>query len=397
MALPHGSAGTLVGYNQQALSGDFRWEESGKTLHLDYWRLRIFSHREELQDFRTQFQEYQDWFARGLKSTTYLRTAPGSQNTMKDYLTSETTVKVLDRQGGSPDQGLWWYLVLMEGGTTGWIPEDELDIQKHSPGMLPESVENLTLDPLMEKFFREIWRPADLLEQMSNHLVDPDELKDDHLLRGFREEKTLKLSLPGVRRTFTYTLVRRLPNQTYGFEGTGVLIRFSPSADTLTLYYPEGMEVKERVFNLLSENLGDIIARERARNREIYLQLHSLGPVLRSPGQGEIYLEKDQSFQWIPSPLAGETNGLPFFQKSYGNRGQVRLLLHLGEDLRTAGAQGVISLVFDSSPQTPVHFVYRLERGGLQLWQSQPPLPGILRIDTIEPETPSYFFSFSRT
>ncbi len=398
LMVPTGALGTAQIPPEGAKNLEFKDETTGKTTVLDLWRVRVFPSPEEAQKFYKVFNLHRYWFGKADKPSLVVRKYPAPQAQRVYNLSQNEEIKILD-QYRSEIGG--WFFVLTQGGLEGWVFQENLSILDKSPGLEPTIIPTVLMDPLLEHFFSLTWRSEDLVKSIKDRSVNLDSLREDHYLRGIKEESTLYLQTPEVRRIFKYKKITQLTEDTYSFEDSGLIIRFALDQKSLTAYFSQNEKDFALKFIQLEEDLGDLIAGERAYRRELYRSLYALGPVLRSPGQGDIYLEKDQRFRWLSGAGAG-TSGHPVFQKNYGEFGTVKFLLNLGETLRslkdssgTSLYDGVLSLVFDPAPQAPVHFIYKVVKGGLQLWQVDG-LSGSVTIDTIGPKIPSYFFSFSR-
>lgn len=352
--------------------------DSRKLAELPSWRVRQFPGRHEAEAEAQRYGEYQYMYGYSERGGLPLREEAKTEARQIYRLAAGQLVKVLERSAEQAQIGgyeNYWYRVLTEDGSEGYVFGQYLPVFLTAGDPKPEVQRLLARDPLLEALVATPWRPDYFQEMVDSERID---------LTGFSPEigffidaqaRTARLSLSKFRQEYAFAGIDKAGTGRYVL--TGVTAQGKPVADLrvqmqsegrMVLTYSRAEQVLTGVFIAFAGDIEKIVADERARREALFAAFTARGRSLESSAYGTIRLQEGMRFVWENFGRLGEQ----VFLRPVRGSGTVDFPYFLGASLASR-FDGVISFHFQEySAQEQTSFLYAFDSGGVRL-QYVPP------------------------
>lgn len=336
--------------------------ESGEAT-VERFRVRLFEEESEATQFQQKYAQFANAYARAQRQALPVRNEPTNVDSRIVYRLRESELmKVLGRTNTIDNlDGLsgYWYRVLTQDGTTGWVFGYYLEVLSDESVAQDEENETRTV---LDQFFANVWRPVYFAEMLDSGHIRLERFQPQYGLFPDREARELRLVLPEHEHTFTYTDIIDAGRNRYTFRGSSFQLIVRNDRQISTQYTIDG-----RGYNIAMQTVEEDIRQEaeneRERRRRLYSALRQQGEQMVSNAYGEIRFFEARRFEWhaydrlVPRAIP----------PSAGNSGTVELNVFVGSQLRQ-NYDGALRFNFEGidDEQSPV-FLYQLRNDGLRL------------------------------
>jgi hypothetical protein len=327
------SAGTVVELSRGNGSEETTLITSGDTETVtDQWRLLRFETREAAETYSQTFREWQDTYARSLRTALPVRERQDQNSTRVYRLRDGELMKVLGRSDEAIDVGGlegYWYEVLTREGITGWVFGYHLELTGASGRALDPQEEHDGLDRIVRDIASVVWRPEYFHRMVSSGRINLNEFAPRFGLFGDWEDSSFRLVLPEFQQEFSYEGYRSGDGRTIEFDGTSLELVVTGD-DRLTVNYSVNGRRRTTDFRIFDEDISLIIDAERERRDQLLQQFLNRGYELISTAYGQMTLSDQGLVNWtdfqrlVPNVMAG----------SFDGSGRMEFSLYLGDDLR---------------------------------------------------------------
>ena len=269
------------------------------------WRVRVFSDPEQAAAFAAGYADFVDVYAYAARRGLPVRAQASATADIIYKLREQEVTKVIERgaelaQVGSFEN--YWYRVLTENGTEGFTFGEFLPLFESTGDPRADAVRLHTADPGLERVLGTAWRPEEFLSMVRRRRFDLRRLRTGYGLFPDPEVGVFRLVTAQREREFPYREIERVGDDRYVLHaagGDGSPARFTVRGNgSLAFSYVDDGRLITEVFVDLQEDVGDLIAAERARRERLFVALLRRGPLLRSGGYGAIELTAEGRFRW---------------------------------------------------------------------------------------------------
>lgn len=323
-------------------------------VELPLWKLRFFSTQRKAAEWAKQFAEFASVYAETMQDGLPIRSEPDNNARRVYRLHGGQIVKILERAKGTPtmsgDTPLpgEWFKVLTDDGSEGYCFSYRLRLFKNTDGKLGSNHINTVKpqdDPVLDSVLGKTWSPDWYKDMVDTHRIDLDNFLDTWGFFPSPDTGTIQISLPKVKKSYTYTRIVSAGENSWRFDGSPVQMTLRSNNLLAVQYTDSNGEPKTLLFTALVAKVGDLIAQETERRVSLFQALFQKGPVFKSDNYGTLTFTPDGRFTWtdnnllVPSviPLGAQGSGL------------VDMRLFLGNSLADQ-YDGAFSLRFDRAP-----------------------------------------------
>jgi len=348
-------------------------EGSRQLAELPSWRVRQLPGRQEAEAEAERYAPYRNTYGYAERAGLPLREQATSEARQIYRLAAGQLVKVLERGEGKAQIGGYedyWYLVLTEDGSQGYVFGHYLPVFEAEGDPKPEVERLMARDPLLEALVSTPWRPDYFQEMVDTQRIDLTGFSEEIGLFVDAEARTARLVLSKLRQDYQFQSIDKAGTGRYVI--TGVSSQGKAVADLrvqmqsesrLVLTYSRAEQVLTGVFIAFEGDIQQIVADERARREGLFTAFISRGRSLASSAYGTIRLQEGMRFLWEDYGRLGEQ----VFLRPVRGGGTVDFPYFLGKNLVTR-FDGVISFHFQEySPQEQSSFLYSFDPGGVRL------------------------------
>jgi hypothetical protein len=345
----------------------------GNKFEIPLWQLELVGGKGAAKKRAAEFSEYARLYAETMQDGLPIRDAPDNNARRVYRLRMGQIIKVLTKTEGNPAISATgeplpgdWYQVLTEDGAVGYCFSYRLKLFEHAEGALTvtQSVAEKPEDTELEMVFSKEWYPEWYGAMVSSRRIDPEELAKRWCFVPGQDLGIAHMYLPGLDRSFTYTGIQRVGNQSWRFEGAPLQMSLRSDTTLAVQYTENGGVLRTVLFVTLPMDLEDLIVQELERRNALFQNLYSLGPVLKSTNYGNLSLTREGKFTWT-----GNSNLIPqIIPASALGSGSVLMGLFLDPSLENR-YDGAFTLRFDSINGSDVraHFMYTADDQGLRI------------------------------
>jgi len=327
------------------------------------WRVRFFEKNSDAEEYAAAYDEFKQVYAYANRQGLPMREKPDASSERVYKLRENQEIKVLGR-GEMVQVGRFeghWYTILTDDGVEGYVFDELLTV--YSLNDQQEMVvqnEREQDDPLLDAFFSTDWRPDTYQDMISRKQIDLALFRPEYGLFADLETMTIHLKLADKDLTVPFEKVTRIGANRYDFTGTSFRITVNSEYFISAQYKYDGMEVSQ-AFIRLSDNVENIIAREKDRRSALLQEFIDRGPEMSSRAYGTILFENGGRFTWIDkSSLISQQ----VLSVSAGNSGYVSFRNFPAEQIRSR-YDGVITFNFESGETAD--FLYTMRDAGASL------------------------------
>jgi len=267
--------------------------------------------------------------------------------------------------GGKPLEGAW-YRILTNNGTQACcfsynLSMFQTDASGNQTGGDKIEIEE-TVDTLLEeRVIGKTWYPDSYSSMISSGSIDLTKLKPSYNFFIDSENNKVSLNLAGIHENWTYDGYTRTGDNQYTLKGIPIIIIYKKSTFIVVRYTDDTGKPQEINLITLEEDLNEIIAAEKTRRSQAYLQVWSHGPIFESDSYGKITFNEDGSIHWSNFKLLVPS----IIQKGAKNTGSASVKYVLSKNL-AASYDGVLTFKFQDMDDE-VNFLYKIEATGLRL------------------------------
>ena len=253
----------------------------------------------------------------------------------------------------------YWYHILTDSGTDGWVFSVQLDI--YEPGVTKPAAE-LDQDAQIALLATGNWRPEEFIPMMETHQFDLDTFRPD---RGFflnLPQKNIHIALEKDILDFPFKSIDKLQRNTYQAMGSSVQIIFRDEK-SIIVQFQKGNSVLSKVFINVEDKIEDIYQSELSRRSGIISTLSGKQGIVSSSNYGSISFISDSQFNWSGfQPLQPR-----IIPSSAMGTGSISFNIYPDATLRES-YQGVITFNFKTAAGSePIDFLYQIRPDGIQL------------------------------
>jgi hypothetical protein len=357
------SAGEIIPVVQTSqLQNSVTLYTDGQEQRFPAWRVEYVDSEAAGRDFLLRFEPWRERYGRSMLTALPVRALADRTSTRLYRLRDGEVIKLIDRTDEqSNEAGLidYWYNVMTEDGTRGWVFGRNLEILTSS-GRVAGAVEAADrVDRFVQDIARVPWRPDYFREMHQSGRIQLDRFNPRYGFFGDEQENTFRLSLPDIERTFQYRGYSMPRGNTIQFDGTSLTI-IRHSEDRIEVQYLVDERQRSSSFVIFDPDIDETITIERERREDQLLQMTMRGTGLVSTAFGSIDLNERGQVRWqgyerlVPTVLPSMFNGSGSFEFS--------LFIH--NNLR-ARYDGAFQLVIPGA--APVAFLYTITDDGLRL------------------------------
>ena len=348
--------------------------ESGEKIEVPLWQLTDPVKKGKVSGVAQKYAEFANSYASVKLNGLPSRAEPVNTAKQVYRLRKGEIVKILYKgegtapmTGGKPLPGEW-FKILMNDGTQGWCFSYNLalfQMDKNGEQIGGEVVETSEeVDTRFDELIKNSWYPDYYSTLISSGNIDLSRLSANYKFVIDLENEKVSLNMNKIHESWKYEGYTKTDDNEFTLTNVPIIV-FYKRADYIVIRYTDESG-KPQDINLvaISEDLSEIIAQEKERRNQVYMQLVQMSPELSSSNYGTLELKEDGTFKWskykllVPSVIpAGVKNG-----------GTATIKYTLSKPLQ-ANYDGVITFNFDSSNGTTeeVNFLYKIEESGLRL------------------------------
>lgn len=336
--------------------------EDAQQYQLDTWRVATFEDGEAAARFTESFLPWATLYARSLRTALPVRQEADRTSARVYRLRDGEVVKIIDRLDEQSDEaGLvdYWYQVLTENGTSGWVFGYYLELVAATGRAIDESQDQDQADRLVRDVASVVWRPEYFDEVARTGRVDLTRFNARFGLFGDADASTFTLVTPTLERAFTYTGYFLSQPNSITFEGTPLTLTLDGERQLVAQFTLNARERVER-FVRFEGDIDAILETERQRRTTILESILGRGDTLVSTAFGTIDVDPDGAFLWqdyqrlVPSILP----------TSFTGQGTLTFPYYPADELRSR-YDGVLTVRIGAS--TERSFLYLLTEEGLRL------------------------------
>lgn len=266
--------------------------------------------------------------------------------------------------GGKPLEGDW-YRILTDNGTQGWCFSYNLILYEANGAdtslATSDAESEEQTDDAFEIIKTNVWYPDYFRTMINSGDIDISKMHSSYNFVIDEENQKVTLNTSVIHESWNYTGFTKSDEYQYKLNDIPIIVVYKNAGFIVLRYTDESGKPQDLDFVTVADNIDEIVAAEKDRRWNTYLQIWSHGPVFQSDSYGKIELNEDGSFRWTnfklltPSVIpAGTKNG-----------GTASVKYSLSKTL-TESYDGVITFKFDGLTQE-VNFLYKIEEGGLRM------------------------------
>jgi len=258
-----------------------------------------------------------------------------------------------------------WYKILTEEGTPGWCFSYNLNMYETSATGErvggAEIVEEEEKDNRWEIITTRTWYPDSFKNMISSGNIDLTKLHPSYKFSIDLENKKVSLNTNTIHESWDYEGYTKTDEYEYTLKNISLKIIYRNMGYIVLRYTDESGKPQDLDFVVIDSDINEVITNEKNRRSTAYLDIWIHGPVYSSSNYGKITFNEDGVFQWtgfkllVPSIIDAGTK----------NNGSASVKYSLSKTL-AASYDGVVSFKFEGMADE-VHFLYKLEDGGLRL------------------------------
>ncbi len=369
--------------SESALAQTFTVDAPSGRLVTPDWRVELFSSEKAAQRFAAAYAPFVGMFGRARFAGVVICQKPDATSTWVYRLRDSQIVKLIALVPGDAEvNGVagHWYDVLTGDGSRGFCFDADLKLSGGGAAATP------SLSPL-DELMSAVYRPAYFADMAASGRYDLAKFSDSYGLFPDPSAKRITIVKPDGTLSFSYTAVTASIGNEFSFVGSSLVLAVTGQGRLRARYTdPSGKSYDEEYVSMSSEEVNELIGKERARRQELYDALLQRGR-LESDYFGSIELKADMTFRWrgysrlVPDVVPADAEG----------SGSVELGLYLDDSLKTE-FDGAVTFRFAApGGAVPVSFLYSFADGGVKLTYLPPGASGD-NVVTSVPATPLNIF-----
>ena len=258
-----------------------------------------------------------------------------------------------------------WYRILTDDGTLGWCFSYNLNLYETDASGAriggQEIVEEEEEDKAYVQICQNVWYPEYFRSMIDSKDIDISKLHPSYKFAIDTENNKVTLNTLSIHENWNYEGYTKTDDREYTLKNIPIKIIYKNSAFIVLRYTDTSGKPQDLNFVTVAEDISEIIAKEKERRNQEYMQIWSHGPVYTSSSYGKLTFNEDSVIQWTGFKLL-VPNVIPAGSK---NTGSAVVKYSLTKSLK-ANYDGVVTFKFDNSSDE-VNFLYKLEGDSLRL------------------------------
>lgn len=258
-----------------------------------------------------------------------------------------------------------WYRILTDDGTLGWCFSYNLNLYETDASGAriggQEIVEEEEEDKAYVQICQNVWYPEYFRSMIDSKDIDISKLHPSYKFAIDTENNKVTLNTLSIHENWNYEGYTKTDDREYTLKNIPIKIIYKNSAFIVLRYTDTSGKPQDLNFVTVAEDISEIIAKEKERRNQEYMQIWSHGPIYTSSSYGKLTFNEDSVIQWTGFKLL-VPNVIPVGSK---NTGSAVVKYSLTKSLK-ANYDGVVTFKFDNSSDE-VNFLYKLEGDSLRL------------------------------
>lgn len=258
-----------------------------------------------------------------------------------------------------------WYRILTDDGTLGWCFSYNLNLYETDASGAriggQEIVEEEEEDKAYVQICQNVWYPEYFRSMIDSKDIDISKLHPSYKFSIDTENNKVALNTLSIHENWNYEGYTKTDDREYTLKNIPIKIIYKTSAFIVLRYTDTSGKPQDLNFVTVAEDISEIIAKEKERRNQEYMQIWSHGPIYTSSSYGKLTFNEDSVIQWTGFKLL-VPNVIPVGSK---NTGSAVVKYSLTKSLK-ANYDGVVTFKFDNSSDE-VNFLYKLEGDSLRL------------------------------
>ena len=352
--------------------------DDGKRVEIPLWQLTEPTSKGKAKKQAARFGEYEHTYASVKLDGLPIRAEAVNTSKQVYRLREKEVIRILYKgKGQAVTNGRGnmegeWLRVLTEEGTEGWCFSHHLELfQSEGAAVAAQSQTDAGADEaasasdgVLEAVKSRHWYPESFQQMIERKRIDISRMDARY---GFvindsgESPHTVSVTLEGTALSWQYSDITRSKKGEYRFEGTAVRMSVRKSDVIVVEYTDTDRRLHSETFVALSENIADLVQKEKTRRQKELEQLRLLGPAFESSNYGKLTFRAGGAFDWsgysllVPSIIDSAAKG----------KGTIAIESFISDALKVS-YDGVLTFRFDGM-ERPVRFLYKIADGGLRL------------------------------
>ena len=258
-----------------------------------------------------------------------------------------------------------WYRILTDDGTLGWCFSYNLNLYETDASGAriggQEIVEEEEEDKAYVQICQNVWYPEYFRSMIDSKDIDISKLHPSYKFAIDTENNKVTLNTLSIHENWNYEGYTKTDDREYTLKDIPMKIIYRNAGYIVLRYTDASGKPQDLNFVTVAEDISEIIAKEKERRNQEYMQIWSHGPIYTSSSYGKLTFNEDSVIQWTGFKLL-VPNVIPVGSK---NTGSAVVKYSLTKSLK-ANYDGVVTFKFDNSSDE-VNFLYKLEGDSLRL------------------------------
>lgn len=258
-----------------------------------------------------------------------------------------------------------WYRILTDNGTFGWCFSYNLNLYETDENGNKiggeEIIEEIEEDKYWDIILANTWYPDYFRTMIDSGDIDTAKLHPSYKFDIDDENKKVTLNTPTIHENWTFDGYTKTDDREYSLKDISMKIIYRNAGYIVLRYTDASGKPQDLNFVTIADDISEIIAKEKERRSQEYMQIWSHGPVYTSSSYGKLTFNEDGVIQWTGFKLL-VPNVIEAGSKSTGS---AVIKYSLAKSLRN-NYDGVVTFKFDNS-SSEVNFLYKIEDGGVRL------------------------------
>ena len=222
-------------------------------------------------------------------------------------------------------------------------------------------VEKDTVDEVYNSLLSKNWYPDYFQTMINTGNIDLQKFNPTYRFAIDVENNKVLLNWEKIHKSWAYEGYSKIDDNKYELKNLPIQIIYRRADYIVIRYTGENGKPQELNYVILSENLEEVVAKEKERRVSEFEKIINHGNSFKSSSYGTITFNSEGTFQWINYKLLVPSI-LDASAKSYGT---VSVKYALSKAL-SSQYDGVITFKFEGMSKE-VNFLYKLEEGALRL------------------------------
>ncbi|MDR2501033.1 MAG: SH3 domain-containing protein [Treponema sp.] len=314
--------------------------------------LELAKNESQAREWSAAFAEYALLYAEVLQDGLPIRETPDNASRRVYRLKKGQIIKIIKATEGAPPVNTagaplsgQWYQVLTVEGTKGYCFSYRLKLFEENGGLPAQPQQGgQEEDQELDQALAKSWYAASYRDMLSSGRIDIEALRQGWSFSPGADEGLVRIRMPGLERTFSYTRIRRDGRRTWYFEGSQVSMTLQSDTELLVQYPNESGAAQRLIFVTLPAPPDNILIQELERQDALFRAIYRQGPGFASINCGVLVFTPGGRFTWTGYDLL-----VPHIIPAEGpGRGAIRMRLFLDPKLADRYT-GAFSLLFEEA------------------------------------------------